>query len=524
MPRIAIADLAVLLTAGVLAIIVTEVIGWREPGDAATQEKDPREYQTRSEAKPTTPPTCTSSLQAKVEAAPPGATVRADPCIYRETVIIDKPITLQGQPNTEIRGSSVWNNWKKEGDYWRRGTLPDSSAKEHPCMPGTSRCLWPEQVFLDGRPLTQVASDPGPGQFAVDSHRNVLLKDDPRGHLMEVTTRRYWVLGKADSVTIEGFTMRQAANEAQSGAIMNRMKREDVGYADWTLQNSELSDAHGAVVSLANATGLKVLDNEISRGGQLGIGGTGPGEIIRDNEVHDNNTEGFDPGWGAGGLKTAYASEVTVDSNEFYGNAGNAIWFDIDCRNNTISSNRIHHNANLGILYEISDHGKIFGNVLWENGWAAPQWALGSGIGISNSRNVEVSDNILAWNADGIAVLSLDREGTSWDDVRDVYVHDNTILATDYPADPEGKFALAWLQGWSTQMFASTNNNRGANNKYWYPDTEGGSTRYEWRLTHYSRLAAFNSTPGEENGRYLTRGEKETVVTMAGIPDAQAKP
>ena len=504
--------------------MATEDVGRPGSDDSVPQEKLSQEYLTDLEAIPATSPTCTSSLQAEIDAAQSGATVRADPCIYRETVIIDKPITLEGRPDTEIRGSDVWKNWKREGDYWRRGTLPNFSDKEYPCMARTSRCHWPEQVFFDGKPLEQVASEPAPGQFAVDSHRNVLLKDDPRGHLVEVTTRRYWILGKTDSVTIDGFTMRQAANEAQSGAIMNRMGREDVGYADWTLQNSELSDAHGTVVSIAHAPGLKVLNNEIYRGGQLGIGGTGPGEIIRGNEIHDNNTEGFDPGWEAGGLKTVYASGVTVDSNEFYGNIGNAIWFDIDCHNNTISNNRIHHNASLGILYEISEHGKIFGNVLWENGWATPEWALGSGIAISNSRNVEVSDNTLAWNADGIAVVSLDREGTTWDDVHDVYVHDNTILTTDYPADPEGKFALAWLQGWSTQMFDSTNNNRGANNKYWYPDAEGGSTRYEWGQTYYRRLAAFDATPGEENGRYLSQGEKATVVSMAGIPNAQEGP
>jgi len=512
-----------LLVATVLTTLATEDARRHELGGEG--RKDPQsEHRVGSEAESTTAATCDGSLQDKIDAAPPGATVKADPCVYRETIIIDKPITLQGQPGAEIRGSDVWMNWRREGDYWRHGTVPNFPSKEEPCMPGTSRCLWPEQVFFDGKPLRQVASDPGPGQFAVDSHRNVLLKDDPRGHLVEVTTRRYWVLGRAHGVTIEGFSMRHAANEAQSGAIMNRMGRENVGYSDWTVRNNELSDAHGAVVSLKDATGLKVLNNDIYRGGQLGIGGTGYGEIIEGNEVHDNNTEGFDSNWEAGGLKTAYASGVTVDSNEFYDNEGNAVWFDIDSRHNTISNNRIYHNANFGIHYEISEYGKMFENVLWENGWDDPRRGLNAGIGVSNSRNVEVYNNTLAWNADGIAVSSLDREGTAWDNVRYVYVHDNTILATDYPDDREGKFALAWLQWWSDQMFDPANDNRGANNRYWYPDPEGTSARYEWKQTQYSSLAAFNATPGEEDGRYLTQGEKERVISSAGLPAVPEQP
>jgi parallel beta-helix repeat protein len=463
--------------------------------------------------------TCADSLQAKVDSAPVGATVKAEPCVYREHVTIDKPITLHGRPGSEIRGSDVWEDWVGSDGIWRsEKTLPDFPQTEVQCMPGTSRCLWPEQVFFDGRPLEQVASDPGPGQFAVDADRNVLLDDDPRGHLVEVSVRRYWVLGEADDVTIEGFTMRHAANGGRTGAIMNRPGRMDGGYDNWTVRDNRLSDAHGAVVSLKNATGLEILGNDISRGGQLGIKDAGDGEVIRGNKVHDNNTEDFDWGWEAGGFKAVLVSDVIVDSNEFYYNNGNAVWFDIDVRNSTISDNRIHDNARRGIHYEISEGGEIFGNDIWENGWGTPDWASGAGIGVSNSSNTEVYGNTLAWNADGIAVVGLDREGTSWDRVHDVYVHDNIIFGQDRPEDPEEGFALAWLQGWSEQMFDPSNNNRGQDNRYWYPSPEGDSVRYNWADTSESSLADFNTTPGEQNGRYLSEREKDAVVGERHIP------
>lgn len=447
--------------------------------------------------------------------------MQAKPCIYREQVVIDKPLTLRGRPGSEIRGSEVWIDWEERSNLWRsEERLPEFPQTAVECMPGTDRCLWPEQVFFDGEPLLQVAHNPGPEEFAVDDDRRVVLGQDPGGHLVEVTVRRHWVLGAAEGVTITGFTMRHAANEGRSGAIMNRMKRLDGGYANWTVQNNRLSDAHGGVISLSNAPGLRILNNEIYRGGQLGIKSTGRGQIVRGNRIHHNNTEDFNWRWEAGGLKTSHAEGVRVDSNEFYANRGNAIWFDIDSSNNTISNNRIHHNSRRGIHYEISEYGKIFDNVLWENGWGTPERGLGAAISLGNSRNTEIHGNVMAWNAGGISVIGIDREGTYWDSVHGIHVHDNAILAEDYPEDPVEHFALAWIQGWSTQMFDPANDNRGENNAYWYPTPEGDATRYEWAKTAYSRLADFNATPGEENGRYLTRDEKDALVAEKGIPAA----
>lgn len=358
--------------------------------------------------------TCAGSLQAEVDAASPGSTVVADPCVYREQVTITKPITIQGQPGSEIRGSDPWTEWTYSDGYWRSAkTLPGFPQTPVECMPNTSRCLWPEQAFLDGEPLEQVASDPKSGEFSVDPGRAVILKDDPADRLVEVSVRRHWVLGTTADVTIEGFAMKHAANEGRSGAIMNRLGRLDKGYANWTVRGNRVSDAHGAVVSLKGASGLKVLNNDISRGGQLGIHTTGLNQLVEGNEVHHNNTEGFSFRWEAGGLKTAHASGVTVNSNEFHHNDGNAVWFDIDSENNVVSNNRIHHNTRRGVHYELSFGGRIFGNVLWENGWATPERGNGAAIGISNSSDVEVYGNTAAWNADGIVVVGLDREGTT---------------------------------------------------------------------------------------------------------------
>ncbi len=385
-------------------------------------------------------------------------------------------------------------------------------------MPDTNRCQWPEQVFLDGEPLYQVASDPGPGEFSVDEERRVVMADDPSGHLLEVTVRRHWVLGEASDVTIEGFDMKHAANEGRSGAFMNRTSRLSGGYSNWVVRNNALSDAHGAVVNLRGGTGNELLDNDVSRGGQLGLHSGSAGYLVRGNRIHDNNTEDFNWAWEAGGFKAASTSGMVVDWNEIYNNKGNGMWCDVDCKDITYSNNRVHHNARRGIHYEISSGGKIFGNVVWENGWATPERANGAGIGVSNSTDTEVYDNVLAWNADGIGITGLDRDGTDHDYVRDNNVHDNIILMDDLSSDTENRFALGWISGWSPQMFNPAHRNRGENNVYYYPVAEGDPVRFEWNKTGYGKLADFDATPGEENGRYLSEAEKEQLVSSVRIP------
>ena len=126
-------------------------------------------------------PTCEGSLQARIDAASPGATVRlARDCVYREQVTVGKPLTLDGGG---IRGSDVWKGWRAEGPLWTSvKTVPELAVPDRVvCEAGGARCRWPAQVFLDGEALTQVAANPQPGQCALGEGRRVLLADDPSG-------------------------------------------------------------------------------------------------------------------------------------------------------------------------------------------------------------------------------------------------------------------------------------------------------------------------------------------------------
>jgi parallel beta-helix repeat protein len=506
-------------------------------------------------ASPAAATTCSGSLQAKIDAAPPGSTVIADACIYREQVRITKPITLVGQPGSEIRGSEVWEGWKKlaSGNFQSSNSVPKFPQEDVSCEPNTQRCAWPEQVFVDGMARRQVrpGSDPGPGEFKVDRSGRVVLGSDPTGKTIEVTVRRHWITGgsSADGVTVQGFTMKHAANEWRSGAIQSReptTRNANGTYAwsrfkpdgdDWNIEDNTLSDAHGAIVSV-RSDDADISNNEIFRGGQLGIHNPRDNSRVSGNYIHHNNTERFCIEAGncagystdgdstvsatlveSGGVKIAGGQGfVSVSSNEISDNRGNGLWFDVGTHDIVASNNRVHHNARRGIFFEISDGAKIFSNIVYENGSARTNHVNGAGIQVGNSSNAEVYNNTLAWNADGIAVVGADREGTEYDLVHDVHIHDNSILGTNSANKIKNHVALAWLQLPSSKLFDPANNNWGANNKYWYSSEEGSLERFRWGNSSIKKLAAFNATPGEENGSYLTQDEKGAVVASKGTP------
>ena len=101
---------------GVIALVAVRAGGRR---------RDPPDQRTAiapSSGGPQAPPSqepaacpARSGIQALVDAAAPGATVTVPPCLARETVKIDKPLTLNGQPGAEIRGSDVWTAWTAAG-------------------------------------------------------------------------------------------------------------------------------------------------------------------------------------------------------------------------------------------------------------------------------------------------------------------------------------------------------------------------------------------------------------------------
>lgn len=455
-------------------------------------------------------PDCSQSLQSLIDAAPAGSVLDVPPCIYHEMVTINKPLTIDGHGQAQIRGSDVWTDWYASGGSFVSGlTVPAFSADHQGvCADGSNRCNWPEQVYVDGTPLTEVdaGSTPGAGQFALDSARHVVLHDDPNGHTVEVATRERWVDTESDNVTIQGMTFWHAANAAETGAIGNQNRN------GWTLQDSYLYMAHGGIVSIGGASNpnsqTRVLRNQIAGSGYEGIDGfQNTNTLIQGNVIYNNNLSGFDSvNWAGAGLKLVAFSNLTIDGNEVRNNAGPGIWCDIGCQDVVVSNNRVHDNNGAGILFEISVGAKIYNNAVWNSSPGAPA------INISSSANADVYSNVLAWNNLGIAVFSEERSNRPSQGTVGITIDSNIILSNGQSA-----LALEWFQRGSGNLLESGSGNSGNGNAFWYPSDEDGSARFRWQR-YISSMSDFKQTPSGAGARYLSSVERDQVLSGWAIP------
>ena len=468
-----------------------------------------------------TKPTCSERLQDSIDAAAPGAVVEVPGgCIYRETVNISKPLTLKGEPGAEIRGSDVWASSEfrqtDDGLYKSTETVPvlDPFA-DALCEGSSKRCHQPEQVYLDGVALEQVANTVAPvsGEFKVDSDRYVYLADNPSGKTVEVTTRDTWIAGSANGVSVSNIVFKHAA--------ANGMKPAGDG---WTVQECDLSYAHQANLRMSQGTGFVVRRNRLHHGGQMGIGGNESSVQIVSNDIYANNTERYETSWAAGGMKLTNAKTLVIDGNHVHHNEGNGIWSDVPSQPQdiTISNNRVDHNDDHGIRFEVSTNGNIFGNEVWENGWGGG----GYGISLNASSDAEVHHNTVAWNQSGIRVhnpirTDVHKDEAAYNTVSDIEVYANLIFQEQAP----GSLALGWVVPDANpyaNLFDAAANNRGHDNRYYYSGPEGSALyRFAWD-GHYAKMDDFNVTVGEESGRYISPTQKQELLASARVASSPA--
>jgi hypothetical protein len=459
---------------------------------------------------------CSTKLQTLVDQTPPGGVLRLPACIYEETITINKPMTLDGQGQAEIRGSDVWSAWRRSRSTWISIDTVPTFSTDSQAICADPRCGWPEQVFFDGTPLIQVAAGttPAPGQFSLNGARQVVLADNPAGHTVEVSTRIRWIDTESDNVTIQGLTMRHAANPAQVGAVGNQ------GHNGWTLQNNQLYDTAGATVVVGGATNAgtqtRVLHNQISDSGFEGIEGyLNVNTLIEGNEIFGNNTEGFDVGWAGGGVKVSNMTNAMLDANVVHDNLGPGMWCDQGCSNITFSQNRVYGNnghhtdgpdGSAQIVFEISEGALIQGNAIWgaTGGWP--------GIYVESSGNAEVRWNVVGSSSRGFQAYLETRCCIPAQGASNIYLHDNAFIM-DSPGDD---YAILWGDSGTNQITSSSN--RGVNNSVWYPTPENGQSRFRWGNQVFSNLSGFAATPGGTGTTYDSAQQATSSLTIYYVP------
>jgi len=389
-----------------------------------------------------TPPACPGVRIAPgddaakvVAAAPAGAKFCFTKGLHRISATI-KPITnqvLTGEPGAILTGSVPLTRWAASGDDWvTTGALPAAYARTGQCEDNVANiCPLREQVFLDGKHLTRVASRDkvAAGTFYADYAANaVYLGTDPRKRSVEMSKTATAIGSGAVGVTVQGLTIEHFATPPQGGALMLGPK--------WRVTANEIRWNHAVGAMLVNADGAILEKNTIHHNGQLGVGqySTTNGTIA-DNEVRSNNTDGFwIADWESGGIKTTWSTGGSVTGNLIKSNRGVGLWSDAYDDHRTFSGNTIQNNAADGIRFEIGRNGVIENNVVTGNGRGTGRgsgtslWD-GGGINVNTSSNVAVRNNVVANNVNGIAIQSRTRGSGPWgvNVLRDITVTGNQI-------------------------------------------------------------------------------------------------
>ena len=308
---------------------------------------------------------------------------------------------------------------------------------------------WPhntQQVFCDGKPLTQIAgfvgegyideawrgrkgkgiADLEPGSFFYDRGAKRLYLwlpggENPAGHVIEAQVRSTGISTcDLDNYDIAGFKVTHAsAGIGGSFGSHNTMENMEVTYADFC----------GIGVGGSFNTLVHCRSNY---NGNTGISTFNRGHRIVHCEVRFNNRRRWSAGWHAGGMKN-FSSDTVVSGCVAEGNVESpGIWFDGSNTGVSIENCRCFRNG-LGIMYEIGERAIIRNNVCYENS--------GRGIYISNSAYCSIANNLCYRNGmSGIVVIGVEREGgnvgdeeTTYTPARGNVVWGNILMDNCYP-------------------------------------------------------------------------------------------
>ncbi len=380
-----------------------------------------------------------SHLAEIVNRQPPGTVFTIKAGVYRlESIRPKDGDSFVGEPGATLNGAQLLEGFVRSGQIWQAPTeaTPPRGQLRGTCDSAHPACTFPEDLFFDDKPLERVndRGDVAPGKWYLDySAQIVVFADDPTGHRVELSVIPHAIWGAARNVRISGMTIEKYACTAGSGAVDGRSNASDTGYmsTDWVVENNVIRLNHGVGIRLGN--GMQALNNKILNNGQLGIAGSGTGDLVEGNEIAFNNYAGYRYDWEAGGSKFAFTKDLVVRDNFAHDNKGPGLWTDIDNQNTLYDHNHTKSNEGAGILHEISYHAVIRDNLIENDGFSAfgktTPW-YGGGIVVAESADVEIFGNTVKDCMNGIVGVQEQRSNSAGEpySIRNLYVHDNTII------------------------------------------------------------------------------------------------
>jgi parallel beta-helix repeat protein len=455
------------------------------------------------------PGTNFASLSAAMAQLQPGDHLVVTAGTYRDALVFPQrnwggaETIIEGRGKVLVKGSDVVEGWKSLGE----GRFAKAWNTE------------PQQVFLDGQPLSQIGGTvfggyplkPGhplaglfsdkkggiwPGRrdgnqdsmtansFYYDRDQGTLLLQvaltDLAEHTVEVSTRPQLLYGnKLNNVTVRNISFQHSnTSTSMRGGMVTLLGQH------MTLENIHADWADSAGMDI-NGDDIVIRNSSANNCGQVGMKVRGHRNKLIGNETNGNNTRGFYKWWEAGGAK--FVGDGGLQDSQVIGhralnNLGDGMWFDWKNRNNVIEHGFFAYNQGFGLQYEASDQATIVNNVVIGNDQR--------GVYLPHASNSVVAFNLISGNRmQGIALADEGRRDSNnefdfsvksnkvfgnvlaWndgpmilpDDLADNLSDDNLYVGDDQQANPGkgwGHVFRAPLKAWTQQTHLDAGSQR----------------------------------------------------------------
>ena len=398
------------------------------------------------------------NLESMVNNYPAGTTFLIKAGVHRMQYAVPKNYdSFIGESGAVLDGAEHLTSFSQSGSHWESHVQVSwKPADPSVCDSAHPACDLPEDLFFDNVPRTRVLSlsQVGPGKWYLDySTGNVYMGDDPYGHNVEISVRRYAFSGSATGVTISQLTIEKYASPKDAGAVHGEAGTGPLSQR-WTVKWNDIRLNHGMGLRIGDY--MWVYHNHIYDNGQLGMGGTGKNVSVQNNEIYYNNYAGYQYNT-AGGSKFCRCYNLKIQYNNVHNNHGPGLWTDIDNDYVLLEHNTTAHNVVAGIFIEISYNETVRYNYIANDG-SDPRGSSiwwGAGILVNSSPNVQIYGNTVKDCMNGIGAIQTARSSGAYGPylVKNLSVHGNAI--TQATGTAEG---IVKASNYDNSVYTSWNN------------------------------------------------------------------
>ncbi|SPT53944.1 nitrous oxide reductase family maturation protein NosD [Actinomyces bovis] len=456
-----------------------------------------------------------ATIRHALDLAVDGDTVRLDSGTYREgELIMPERVRLEAGRGEQVvlSGAEVVKDWDADGEVWTsRDELvrfcqectfnPDS---EHDGVKG-----YPEQIYLDGRPLTQVASreEVKEGTFFVErqpmefegggqdrigkvlgSRRaHYVMGSNPKGHLVEVVQHARALTIAGNGAAVANLTIEKYAPTQMWGLQDPEIGTQGAGTMVLVLGDKVNIDStvlrqatSGSALHFTNGSGQSLTSSKVVDNAGVGMMANETyGLTVSANYFSGNNANDFDSSERCQShcyvadfkithslgmrfeLNRVDYADVQADAADplhYQENRRAGIWLDEGVGNSSVVGNHFV-NTPIGVFNEISHNTVIASNII--NG-------AGTGILSSGSERARIWNNTVAYALEPLVVREDARTqgcnarkqdgtcvvedpwsvkyGFTWDQT-DTEVFNNIFTSKQTTPLPEDPWRFAWHTG-----------------------------------------------------------------------------